>query len=97
MLSENRGGYLRPDFSDFEKSEETALEICPPFTLLQKDMKIHLHTVAVQLIQCATTCVPTNAIFPLKVVALLGRRGESDVTTTSGGFKTPEMVPEGPY
>ena len=51
------------------------------------------------LLKCMPDCDFNNfrASSPLKVVALLGRRGESDVTTTPGGFKTPEMVPEGPY
>ena len=38
-----------------------------------------------------------RASLPLKVVVLLGSRGERDVTTISGGFKTPDSVPEGPY
>ena len=50
------GGYLRPILSDFEKSEEAALEKCLSLTQVKRGLKIHLHAVAVQLIQCATTC-----------------------------------------
>jgi len=39
-MSENRGVFAI-DLSDFEKSEETALEKCLSFALLQNCLKIH--------------------------------------------------------
>jgi hypothetical protein len=55
LICQQSGGIYDPILSDFEKSEETALEKCLLFTLSQKGLKIHLHADAVQLIQCATT------------------------------------------
>jgi hypothetical protein len=68
LVCQQSGGIFDPILSDFEKSEETALEKCLSFTELRRGLKIHSHAVAVQLIQCATTwlsCLHDIVIFPL--------------------------------
>jgi hypothetical protein len=59
------GGICDPILAILKNLRRQPSKIVFYLHLLLFVLKIHLHAVAIQLIQCATTCVPTKSIFPL--------------------------------